>query len=253
MRRLVRLCLGRNPFTFERATLVAPLLVCLLAVPGNAVAQGDESHWAIHASAAPRWELAGFLQDLVEEGDEVNFKGSEFTIGIGRGRRRGGDWGISFVRKPFESGQVAVSRDNNCFSTGSQTACTESVERIFFNNVVLTGVEAHKFFPFATIKNRVQLGLNIAGGIATFDGEVTTVEEDQFPRFVPPNGVVIESQRSEETNPASEELLKVFPLVKVEAVGALILHESLKVKVAGGLNFPGTGVRVLATYLIGAR
>jgi len=45
----------------------------------------------------------------------------------------------------------------------------------------------------------------------------------------------------------------VFPLLKVELMGALIATPAVKIKVAGGLNFPGTGFRVLGVYLFGAR
>jgi len=50
-----------------------------------------------------------------------------------------------------------------------------------------------------------------------------------------------------------DELLSVFPLVKLELMGAVIAAPSFKIKVAGGLNFPGTGFRVLGVYLFGAR
>jgi hypothetical protein len=39
-----------------------------------------------------------------------------------------------------------------------------------------------------------------------------------------------------------EELLDLFPLIKLGAEGAVILHPAFKIKIAGGMNFPGTGV-----------
>jgi hypothetical protein len=48
-------------------------------------------------------------------------------------------------------------------------------------------------------------------------------------------------KHTEETKAASEELLKKFPLIKVEGEGA------------GGLNFPSVSFRILAIYLIGAK
>lgn len=51
----------------------------------------------------------------------------------------------------------------------------------------------------------------------------------------------------------TNELLPVFPLLKVELEGAVIATPALKIKVAGGLNSPGTGFRALAVYWFGAR
>jgi hypothetical protein len=50
---------------------------------------------------------------------------------------------------------------------------------------------------------------------------------------------------------AADELLKYFPLIKLEIVGAVIVSNALKVKVAGGANFPAYSGRVELVYLIG--
>jgi hypothetical protein len=55
-----------------------------------------------------------------------------------------------------------------------------------------------------------------------------------------------------ETLLAKDEWLAIFPLAKLEAEGAVILAPGLKVKIAGGLNFPSLGARVGVVYLIGA-
>src|ERR1051325_5294389 len=48
------------------------------------------------------------------------------------------------------------------------------------------GVQVHKFIPFVTIKRRLQIGLNVAGGIGTLSGtlqktnsEVTNIQVNQ--------------------------------------------------------------------------
>jgi hypothetical protein len=253
MRRPIDLCLATLLRCGSGDVARLLTLVSFLACAGTAAAQGTDPHWAVHVAASPSWSLASFFEDLVDDGDEVNIEGTEFSIGVGRASTLGGDWGVSFVRKPFKNGPAVVNRSSECNTFGTQTVCSNSVETTFFNDVMLTGVEAHKFFSFVRIKDRVQLGLNVAGGIGSFDGEVTTVEEGQFPSFEPPNRIVLVSDRSEETNPASEELFELFPLLKLEAEGAVIVHPAFKIKIAGGLNFPGTGIRILGTYLIGAR
>ncbi len=55
------------------------------------------------------------------------------------------------------------------------------------------------------------------------------------------------------TGPTADVFFKVLPLFKLEAQGAMIVSPALKIKVAGGASFPGTGVRVAAVYLIGAK
>ena len=48
--------------------------------------------------------------------------------------------------------------------------------------VTIDGIEAHRFFPFATIKRRAQIGLTIAGGVGSWKGAVL-VDETCFITF----------------------------------------------------------------------
>jgi hypothetical protein len=115
-------------------------------------------------------------------------------------------------------------------------------------------VEVHKFIPFANIKNRVQIGLNIAGGVGFPKGNVFQVYDSTTtttnPGF-PPNTF---HQHEEMTQPAKDAILSIQPLGKVEAQGSFIVARGLKINVSGGLNLPSVAaVRIGAVYLIGAK
>jgi hypothetical protein len=115
----------------------------------------------------------------------------------------------------------------------------------------------HWFIAVARIKDRVQVGVNLAGGIANVKGTIRTVNDGSRWEFVPaPNGqgsMVLLPQHEQEDKPAAEELMKKFPLIKVELEGGVILTPALKLQVAGGLNFPSNSMRVLFLYLIGGK
>jgi hypothetical protein len=233
------------------------LVLVLFAAPE---ASAQDSHWGVGASFTPGWTLAERVRDLLaDEGETLNIEGTEFTIGLVRGSTLGGDWGVSFVRKPWKDGLGLSSSDTNCFSPGNNQpeVCLRSDEQTLFNQVMLDGVEFHWFIApgFARIKDRVQFGANIAGGIAQVKGSVTTIEDEQRSEFIPgPGGgsFRIVNVHSEETRDAKDELFSMFPLGKVEFMGAAILAPGFKIKAAWGLNFPGTGFRVAAIYLFGA-
>jgi hypothetical protein len=110
---------------------------------------------------------------------------------------------------------VGSSDTTDCFSPGANQPqiCLRDREQNLFDNVMLNGVEVNWFYAprFGRIKDRVQIGLNIGGGIAKFSGSVHRVEDRADPVFTPgPGGgsVRIVNRHEEETNPAEDELLR---------------------------------------------
>src|SRR5438128_1641796 len=78
--------------------------LCLCLLPAAAYAQaGKEGHWGVSFSATPQWTLAAPLKKALSENGETNIKGNEVTVGVVHGSTLGGDWGVSFVRKPFDN------------------------------------------------------------------------------------------------------------------------------------------------------
>jgi len=120
--------------------------------------------------------------------------------------------------------------------------------------VFLQGVEVYAFIPFVTIKNRVQIGINVGGGVASVKGTIHQTR-DTTNTFFPPTGPPqVSTQHEEETLPANEVFLSLEPLGKVEAMAAFIIVPGLKAKISAGFNMPSAiAFRIGAVYLIGAK
>jgi hypothetical protein len=223
------------------------VFICLLPAPAAAQAAPvpARSHWGVTASFSPSAEAhEGYRELLYDFEGAGSVKSSEFTIGLVRGSTRGGDWGVSFVRKPLKDGSQATDVDTDCFEP---TNCGTFTYTKTMRNVVLTGVEFHWAPTFVTLANRVQIGINIAGGIASASGDIEEVFINEFtdPNFPDSTDTIV--------SPAKEILIKPQPLGKVEVQGSVIATPAFKIRVAGGFNAPGYGVRFAAVYLIGAK
>ena len=203
------------------------------------------SHWGPTVSVTPSWTANDQWRSLLLSEGNLPMEGSEFTVGIVRGSSGGGDWGVSYVRKRFKDGLVNNESDSSC----SGNFCSSSAQSETLHSVELTGVEVHWFWAIANIKNRVQLGLNIAGGVASVKGEVEEFRQFSFSGPQLPQ----QGQTDHEFVPANEVFYKTQPLAKLEAVAAVVLVPGLKFKVGGGYNAPGPAFRVAMVYLIGAK
>jgi hypothetical protein len=215
-------------------------LVCLLFIPAAGAAQDRESRWGAGISFTPNWTGQKTLTELLVAEGEGSVEGSQFTVGIVRGRSLGGDWGVSFVRTPFTDPTRIVYAEADC----DDGACFAFQETTTLRRVILTGVEAHVFFPVVTIKQRVQVGFNVGGGVARVEGEIERAFSQQS-SFTLPNGEVFTDEFSDLTvEPANEVMFRLQPLMKVELQGAVIVHPRVKVKVSWGQNYVGLGMRV---------
>jgi hypothetical protein len=234
-------------------TGVLPVLFAVAVGATPVFAQGPQpnpSHWGASFSTTPSWDLAAPLKHLIQnDGTAVTVQGSEFTVGLVRGSRRGGDWGVSFVSKPFKNGSSFVSTDQACF----QNACLPTTETDVLQGVKLTGVEVHWFIRVANITKRAQVGINLAGGIANVSGTVVKTTDDYTFGGTPQNGRVnVTPTHTVEVKDAAKELFPKFPLMKLELQGTAVLTPSVKATISGGLNFPGVGMRAGLVYLFGA-
>lgn len=230
-------------------------LAVALAVPGAALAQGkteESSHWGVAVSYSPSWTASKEFQKLfIIESDEL-LEGTEFFIGVSRGQLRGGHWTVSYVSKPFKNKTITQVEESSDSFQGS-TSYNRTTTTTTFTDVRYKGIEALKYVAFATIKRRVQIGLNAGGGIAWVEGTVDEVFE-QYNLFTNAMGQTFENtDLQQETLPANEYVYKYQPLFKVEIQTAVIVAPGLKATVAWGLNGPGIGARVGAVYLFGAK
>ena len=228
--------------------LVAVALV-LMAQSVNA-----QSRWGLTGGFTPSWQFLQPVADLLDK--EVSISGSEFEVGVVRGRHEGGDWGLSFVRKNVKDGSMVRDLVGACFSIdrGPDTCLPTTFTPI---GMSVQGVEAHTYLPFVTIKRRVQIGMNLAGGVGKVSGHVEERRSEVDFVFDPVRRQTV--PRFYETVEITEAktLLAghdIVPLAKIELAAAVLVAPGLKVRVSGGFNVPGYRTfGVTSTYLFGSR
>src|SRR5437762_3138630 len=130
------------------------IVIAALLVGSNASAQ-DSSHWGVIASVDPSWSVPSAVGNAL--GGTIDLRGSDFAIGITRGRELGGDWGVSYVRKSLTDGSRVEDVSSQC---GFVNGCFLSGDSLQFIGTALSGVELHKYVAFVTIKGRAQIGMN---------------------------------------------------------------------------------------------
>jgi hypothetical protein len=232
----------------------ALIIVAALVLPKPLFAQPGPSSWGVVVSVTPNWKVADRTKYFFG-GGEVTMDGSEFTIGLARGRTLSGDWGVSYLRMKVNDGSTVSDTEVQCetFSNG----CFTFGEKRITRGVVLSGLKVHKFISFATIKQRVQIGLNLAAGVGTLKGEVETHEYSaDFVSFNPQTGRA--SGRQTETvsiEPAGALFFsKWVPVGDLQGAVAVIVAGGLKVRAASGIGWPGDHLFTLSgVYLFGAR
>ena len=238
----------------RRRILLLHALMLLIPTVGRAQ---DPSHWGIVGSITPgqSWHVISPLAEHVfDHSGTADLSGTDFSIGIARGRMLGGDWGVSFVRRNINDDSRFESETT--FSRCVADVCTETTdidELYLTQGVTYTGVEVHKFVPFVTIGDRMQIGMNFAGGVGKFGGELEKHDFDTDFAFV--NGQFVPIRTETITTEEMDEFVsfKPFPLGKVEVAVAGILAPGLKIRASGGFNFPGYSVfRITGVYLFGA-
>src|SRR5262245_47834291 len=120
------------------------ILASLIALPMMLFAQStNDSHWGIAASVTPKWQSQTSLTRIIDGGDGT-FQGSDLTVGFVRGSTHGGDWGVSFVQKPFKDGVVSRVNENDCQTIPGPTAinyCMFLSEQKVMRGVALRGLE----------------------------------------------------------------------------------------------------------------
>lgn len=213
----------------RRAVALAAGLVILTGVSPEAGAQSRRSQWGLLLGVTPSWKTPEAARTSLENlwgGTEMDFSGTALRVGLVRGSELGGDAGLSFVRRPFADGASLVAEDGNRYAT---------------YGVVLNGIEIHKFSPFGTIRERIQIGLDFGAGVGFFDGAVAGTA---------PEGAPVE-------DPVLEDALafrgsRFIPLARMEFAVAVLVLPGLKLRARSGASFPGVALfAVTATWLFG--
>lgn len=229
---------------FGRAIVLGiALLTCSIAE-----AQ-DASHWGVVVTLSPAWSVPSAVGKNL--GGTIDLKGSDFAIGIAHGRERSGDWGVSFVRKQVKDGSRVEDIESVC---GFANGCFVSGDSRRYTATTMTGVEVHKYISFVTIADRAQIGMNFAGGVASVSGtqEKHLFDADTF--GFDRTGNAFGRQLETVTLEPADFGVSTFPLLKIQLAAAALVTPALKIRVAGGLNVPGTELfSITGIYLFGAR
>lgn len=226
-----------------RQTSVVVLAVIALAASVSAQTN-EESTFGIQASLGPQWQILPGVKQLF--GSDINLTGREVRVGIVRGRTLGGDWGVSYSHNKIDNTSVIQASSGLCggYPTTQYYKCFDTGTSYRLYNVSFDGLEVHKFVPFVTIAERLQIGMNIAGGVAWVKGsaekKVTTVQEvNEMPTrtyYVPVetiSTVIVADVLKEEGG------LSIIPSARVEAVVAIIVARGLKLKASAGIGALG--------------
>jgi hypothetical protein len=211
--------------------MIGVVATLLLFAPSRAAAQIDDTSWGITGGVSPQWAMPGEWLAGLFDATTVDVKGPEFRVGVIRGTTNGGEWGVSLIHK-------RLSKESTIEVEGTNDLLT-----VIADDAELIGVEVHRFFPFARA-GRVQIGVNLGGGIAQLRGFVTgrqtgvTTTDFTLPF---PEAFVVTGRE-----------IDWMPLGRAEIGAATLIGDRLKVRVSGGFNMPGFQIISLSfSYLLG--
>jgi hypothetical protein len=235
-----------------KTVLLRSLVAAAVLVGGSTPALAQDSSWGVIGGLTPTWRVPDNAIKNLFDARAVDLSGSEFRIGIVRGKELGGDWGVSLVQKKFKEGSTVTRQaDYDIADLGTFPATLGFTT----TDTSLLGVELHKYANFATIKDRVQIGMIFGGGIGQLRGSVNRHAE-----VVVNAGDVGRIENFNETVVASELFaplgfeIEYVPLFRTELAVTGIVAPGLKVRASGGFNMPGTQVfSISAIYFFGAR
>jgi hypothetical protein len=214
-----------------RPSAILVFLVCLVIVPSRVHAQIDDTTWGITGGVSPQWSIPGDWLAELFDATSLDVKGPEFRVGVIRGTTNGGEWGVSLIHK-------RLSKESEFEIEG-----THNTLRVVADDAEMIGVEVHRFFRFART-GRVQIGVNLGGGIAQLRGFVSGVQ-------VGPTSTNFALPFPEAFVVAGNEI-DWLPLGRAELGAATLIGERLKIRVSGGFNMPGFQIVSLSfSYLLG--
>ena len=234
-------------------------------------------YWGIYGSVVPSWSVPGsmgtWFLESVSSANPPRMNGRDLRIGLVRARQVGFELGVSFVRKTVTS--FTVVREGEAIgNTANRWTYTP------FNDLKMTGVDAHLVVPIARLGERVQLGILAAGGIAKIPDVPIQLRIDGPPFYAnatsnvalgsPPatGGYVRGYFEPLPLAPGTTYGLTtisslaiaptdyVWLLVRGQLAADFLIARPLKLRVAAGFNYPGMqaiGIDAVYLFRTGAR
>ena len=222
----------------------------------------DPVLWGVSGSLTDMWVAPKEFRWLIGA-DTVDWHGSDFRIGFVRGRVRGGEWGLSYVHQTVDAGsEIGLSRsfpEDIVIPSCASEAFAAGDCGVFYtanDGLRLRGFELHRFAPFVTFAERVQVGMNFAGGAGWYRGTASRRAVNRNPAAPFPGEFVGESvvdvMGSELTMPRRFDT--PVPILNIDIAVAGIVAGGLKVRGGmGAYGFPGRRrIFVTGTYFFGA-
>lgn len=205
-------------------------VLCVLVVSAlPADAQVRRTYWGVEAAVVPKWRVPSW-QEALFDASTLDLAGLEFRLGVVRSQILGSDWGVSYVYRTINDKAAAVvDNDGEVISTNGNT---------------IAGVEIGGFAPFKTFRQRFQIGLGYGVGAGFYRGTVQVTHPNGTTELVPAKRLF---------SPGSDPF-PLTPLARIELAGTFIASPNFKIRLSGGVNFPGQhAVSASAIYVFAPR
>ena len=226
-----------------RYTLLG-VLALTFALPVPAASQFVETErnlWGVSASIIPgflpQWQAPQAFKAFFLA-DEIDLQGAEFQVGVVRGSVLGGDSGWSYIRQSVAEGSFVREDEGE-----------NSVRLTAAGDTTFEGVMYHRYAPFTTMRDRVQIGMIVSGGAGWYRGTVDRSRSE--------GGVVtddrVDANLLSGLARESESRWIPMPVFRLEAAVAGVLGAGVKARVSGGYGLPhGRVIRIGIVYLVGS-
>ena len=186
----------------------------------------EENRWGVHFSFTPEWQSPDPFRHLLGVDQIIDWRGSDFSVGVARGGARGREWGVALIRQRVEADSLI------CLGLDGDGACSDPIEST--DDLRLQGFEFHWFTPFVRFADdRVQVGVNAAAGAGWHQGTILRPRDGAGPVNA---ADVLRFRRQEDAG----DFPIPIPMFRVEVGVGAAVAPGLRLLASGGYGMPGT-------------
>jgi hypothetical protein len=204
--------------------LVWTISAALFTLGWASPAAAQRKLWGVSLSFAPTWRTLNFSKYVEAGADTLSLQGEVLRLGVSRGGKVQGDWSLLYLQRTLKTGGL-IERDGVAYTT--------------MDDVKLHGFEAETFAVKGNIKDRVLIGVVVAGGVATVRGRLASTE-----------GGTIDAK---EILTLAGTDVKLQPLFRLELGVGVVVARGFRVRLGGGLDLSGYSGGLTGTYFFGDR